>query len=348
MDRRSNFELGEKSGQVPVWRKKHEFDDPECLAPTFKSGRSPQMVWGGVIHDQKTELALFQEIGGNERSCRRKSEDFIELELGIKKLDWPAQSADLNPVENLWRKMKARVSAKFERHRGGRTGKSKVVSKENGYTGESPPFAGPSTAVVPRGSSAHSFGTVSKPVNEKTLTARPEEYFAYLYVILQDIERYNSGQLGRVGEVYTEPSKHRAYSVIKDLPECDVLNRRYRSRLVRRIVDVVTESSPARSLVVDRLSLPFLRVFSLVPTYHFRHVTIDMQTLRAILNRINFPSPPLDQADCSLAGIFNFCNIRYDSHNEDLQEPEELFTNVVRAERLILCSLVEDTKHYQI
>lgn len=44
----SSFELEKTSRQIRVWRKTHEAYASHCLAPTFKSGRSSVMVWGGL------------------------------------------------------------------------------------------------------------------------------------------------------------------------------------------------------------------------------------------------------------------------------------------------------------
>jgi transposase len=137
----SSFEVGKPSCQIRVWRKAHERYNYNCLAPTFKSGRTSIMVWGAITGSSKSYLVL---IPPN----RRISKDFVEIvsqgalehyywhhdhyehlilmedgapvhgsniqkdwreQLGLKKLEWPPNSLDLNPIENVWKQVKDQV-----------------------------------------------------------------------------------------------------------------------------------------------------------------------------------------------------------------------------------------------
>ncbi len=70
-----------------VWRKSGEAHSPSCLKSSVKFPQS-MMIWGAPAHSTKSWL--------NDH--------------GVGVLDWPANSPDLNPIENLWgivkRKMK--------------------------------------------------------------------------------------------------------------------------------------------------------------------------------------------------------------------------------------------------
>lgn len=131
----SIFEIGKNFRQVLVWRTAYERYDNNCLTPTFKSGRTSVMIWGAFAGSQQSELVFIPKD-------QRTAKDFIELvydgellrflgsisggilmedgapvhrskaskkwrELqSITKLEWPANSPDLNPIENIWATMK--------------------------------------------------------------------------------------------------------------------------------------------------------------------------------------------------------------------------------------------------
>ena len=54
----SSFEVGHQSRTIRVWQKPYEKYSWDCLAPTFKSGRTSIIIWGAFTSSNKSDLVL--------------------------------------------------------------------------------------------------------------------------------------------------------------------------------------------------------------------------------------------------------------------------------------------------
>ena len=114
-----------------VWRMPNERFAPVCVAEHDRFGGGSVMVWAGISAQGKTALRYVNEIldvyvrpyagavgenfilmDDNARAHRAHITDLYLEQATIVRMEWPARSPDLNPIEHAWDMLQTAVSSR--------------------------------------------------------------------------------------------------------------------------------------------------------------------------------------------------------------------------------------------
>ncbi|GFV10791.1 transposable element Tcb2 transposase [Trichonephila clavipes] len=138
----SRFSLSSDSHRILIWRERGSRNHPSNIIERERYGGRGVLVWGGIMLGSRTDLHIFDagSVNGtrycneifllyvrlfrgamglqflfmdDNAPCHRTvaAEQLLESE-DIERMDWPARSPDLNPIEHVWDFLGRRLAAR--------------------------------------------------------------------------------------------------------------------------------------------------------------------------------------------------------------------------------------------
>ncbi|GFX13259.1 transposable element Tcb2 transposase [Trichonephila clavipes] len=138
----SRFCLSSDSHRILIWRERGSRNHPSNIIERDRYGGRGVLVWGGIMLGSRTDLHIFDAGLVNEtRYCNEILFKYVRLFRGamglqflfmddnapchrtvpaeqllesedIERMDWPARSPDLNPIEHVWDFLGRRLAAR--------------------------------------------------------------------------------------------------------------------------------------------------------------------------------------------------------------------------------------------
>ncbi|GFW25587.1 transposable element Tcb2 transposase [Trichonephila clavipes] len=138
----SRFSLSSDSHRILIWRERGSRNHPSNIIERDRYGGRGVLVWGGIMLGSRTDLHIFDSGSVNgTRYCNEILLPYVRLFRGamglqflfmddnapchrtvaaeqllqsedIERMDWPARSPDLNPIEHVWDFLGKRLAAR--------------------------------------------------------------------------------------------------------------------------------------------------------------------------------------------------------------------------------------------
>ncbi|GFU73693.1 transposable element Tcb1 transposase [Trichonephila clavipes] len=138
----SRFSLSSDSHRILIWRERESRNHPSNIIERDRYGGRGVLVWGGIMLGSRTDLHIFDAGSVNgTRYCNEILLPYVRLFRGamglqflfmddnapchrtvaaeqllesedIERMDWPARSPDLNPIEHVWDFLGRRLAAR--------------------------------------------------------------------------------------------------------------------------------------------------------------------------------------------------------------------------------------------
>ncbi|GFV66131.1 transposable element Tc1 transposase [Trichonephila clavipes] len=138
----SRFSLSSDSHRILIWRERGSRNHPSNIIERYRYGGHGVLIWGGIMLGSRTDLHFFKAGSVNgTRHCNEILLPYVSLFRGamclqflfmddnapchhtvaaeqllesedIERMDWPARSPDLNPIEQIWDFLGRRLAAR--------------------------------------------------------------------------------------------------------------------------------------------------------------------------------------------------------------------------------------------